>query len=612
MIRPFCVMLLVTATLAAQQTPPRFGGAYSGLEPVRQHLVDLWVMRVSAVTGERLSAQALYDEHVSLSVRTTFDAITHALMTSTLSDDAGAPLGRAIDLIASLESVRGQVLDAPGDRQFRMYVRLTDAAIDTLERSREFDRGVDNTVYHKGFPTNYRQQGGAPSIQISIASDKHLADIDVDYRASSFPAAIFNGHLTASNSDVRAGDNDARHSNRWSGFQNWWRSVFSLNFDSGDRAPQTEEERSRAGVPRAGKKNPDVMVRDFLSAWLVEGDIVAASAYVAEQSFACMTSIGDDQGGADPAMAPFVLRRMLRRSHDAAGHHDSLAGLTVGVRLTNPALRLVTQPSRENFVLYAVPDDVAASLRCNPRMQPSDAKLPSRQYGNYFGATFYVSSSNGNETPMLLLWGKEDNYWKVVAWKSDPAGDESTATFEPPAVSIARENAPDDIASTARAFLDAWLIKRDAEAAFAFLAPPAYACYDLNRRRRGEAPTPADESARRTKAALADAITTMPRRPLERLIGPAEPVHPLIRALDHRDSKIYSLTSVPDAMADAADCAAILKGATLPADAAPVYGTAVGLSFHFKNAAGETPVLQTLWRRQGGAWRLTAYRVDMP
>ena len=120
MIRPFCVMLLVTATLAAQQTPPRFGGAYAGLEPVRQHLVDLWVMRVSAVTGERLSAQALYDEHVSLSVRTTFDAITHALMTSTLSDDAGAPLGRAIDLIASLESVRGQVVDAPGDRQCRM------------------------------------------------------------------------------------------------------------------------------------------------------------------------------------------------------------------------------------------------------------------------------------------------------------------------------------------------------------------------------------------------------------------------------------------------------------------------------------------------------------
>ncbi len=101
-----------------------------------------------------------------------------------------------------------------------MYVLLKDGTIDQLNRSREFKREGDNTVYHHGYPVNYRQQGGAPSIQISIALDGRRADIDVDYRSSSFPVALFNGHLTASNSDVRAGNNYDRHTVRWIGFQN--------------------------------------------------------------------------------------------------------------------------------------------------------------------------------------------------------------------------------------------------------------------------------------------------------------------------------------------------------------------------------------------------------
>ena len=54
----------------------------------------------------------------------------------------------------------GRIAGASGDRQFRIYVRLKPSAIDTLDRSREFKRGVDNTVYHHGYPINYRQQGG--------------------------------------------------------------------------------------------------------------------------------------------------------------------------------------------------------------------------------------------------------------------------------------------------------------------------------------------------------------------------------------------------------------------------------------------------------------------
>src|SRR5262245_14438765 len=176
-------------------------------------------------------------------------------MTTPLTDRSGASLGDALALVERVETVRGEVAGARGDRQFRMYVRLTPGAIDTLSRSQQFKRGSDNSVYHKGYPTNYREQGGAPSVQVSIALDGRRAAIDVDYRASTFPVALFNGHLTASNSDVRAGNNYDRHLNRWSGFQNWWRGFFGVHQE---RAPElTESARPLAipETPRIGKKN---------------------------------------------------------------------------------------------------------------------------------------------------------------------------------------------------------------------------------------------------------------------------------------------------------------------------------------------------------------------
>ncbi len=48
-------------------------------------------------------------------------------------------------------------------------------------------------------------------MQFSLAEDGQHADIDVDYRSSRSPQSLFNGHLTASNSDVRAGENPTLH-----------------------------------------------------------------------------------------------------------------------------------------------------------------------------------------------------------------------------------------------------------------------------------------------------------------------------------------------------------------------------------------------------------------
>jgi hypothetical protein len=101
---------------------------------------------------------------------TTFDAITDGLAETTLSDEAGNSLGTAMDLVVRLERVNGAIQGAGGDLQFRAYVELTPDARRVLDERVQFARERDNTRYHKGYPISYRLQGGAPSLQFSIAS----------------------------------------------------------------------------------------------------------------------------------------------------------------------------------------------------------------------------------------------------------------------------------------------------------------------------------------------------------------------------------------------------------------------------------------------------------
>jgi hypothetical protein len=610
------VWALTIAALAiqvapAQQQPPRFGGAYSDLGPRRQKLIDNWVARFVAATGQQQEPGPFYDEILSLSTKTTFDAVTHALMTTKLTDGAGVSLGDALALVDQVESVRGEMGGAPSDRQFRMYAHLVSGAPDTLARSKEFKRGVDNAVYHKGYPTSYREQSGVPSIQFSIALDGRRADIDVDYRRSSFPVALFNGHLTASNSDVRAGNNYDKHVNRWSGFQNWWRSFFGIRQE---RAPEAEAPPSRlAGLrtPRVGKKNIEVMVNDFLNAWLVEGNIIAAMGYVSERSYACLAQDSDNPADFDRGVAPFQLMINMKSAYESLGPHSSLDGLVVGTRLSAPAVRVVRQPHHAKFVIYSVPDDVAVRFDCESRLTLEDPDKVAREYGNYAGATFYIAGQR--DYPVALLWAREDGYWKIVSWKVGAEDEKAPAPEPMPEPQVARINADPTFVEAARGFLENWLVKKNHDAAFAYLSPKSYECYNLERR-EGEpaAPSP-EEAGRKLRAALESAGKTVSAsRKLEAVLSAADPVHPATRVMDHPFARVFSLSSIPNALADAAECSARAAGSTIPDPMPLEYGNGFGMTMRLKTRSGDAPVLRLLWRHENGAWRITSYGVELP
>ena len=401
----------------------------------------------------------IYDDVLSVSAKTTFEAVTHALMRIGLTDTSGVSLGDALALVERVESVRGEVIGERGDRQFRMYVRLTAGARDALARSQQFKRGRDNTVYHKGYPTSYREQGGDPSAQISIAPDGRRADIDVDYRASSFPVALFNGHLTSANSDVRAGNNYDRHINRWAGFQKWWGGFFGVHQDRPPALDATPRPVAIPTTPRIGKKNIDAMVQDFLTAWLVEGDVVASMGYFSERAFVCLARDSDNPADFDRGLAPFQLMVNLKSAHDALGPRASLDKVVVGMPLTMPALRAFRQPHEAQFVIYSVPDDVAATFDCEGQLTLGDPKPVKRAYGKYFGATFTVGDRRAD--PVALLWAKEQGYWKIVSWKVG-ADDARTPAPEPvPDAPVARISADPTLVQAARGFLDSWLVKKN-------------------------------------------------------------------------------------------------------------------------------------------------------
>ena len=604
--------LTMTAVIAAngqQPTAPQFGGGYAQLDARRQALVNDWVARLVKTTGQKVEPGPFYDDLMTTSSKTTFDAVTHALLRIQLTDAAGTALGDALGLVEQVDAVKGEVIGAAGDHQFRMYVRLVPGAGETLARSQQFKRGADNAVFHKGYPTNFREQGGVPSVQLSIALDGRRADIDVDYRASSFPTALFNGHLTSSNSDVRAGNNYDRHISRWTGFEKWWGGFFGVH-QTQTQADPSSRRSAMPTTPRIGKKDIDAMVYDFLRAWLVEGDILNSMAYVSERSYACLARSSDNPADFDYGLAPVQLMIDMKATRDVLGPRTSLATVIAAATVAMPALRVVRQPHQAQFVIYSVPDDVAAAFDCEGELSLGDPKVVKRNYGKYFGSTFMLAGRP--DVRVALLWAKEEGYWKIVSWKVG-ADDASAPAVTPVATAApARIAADPTLVQAARGFLENWLAKKNYDAAFVYLSPKAYACYDLERDPASPASTSPEDAGRRLRSGLEVAGKLATARSLDAMLSAPEPLHPAVKVMDHAWSRVFSLASLPNALADAAECAARAAGTAVPDQMPLKYGAGFSMNIRFNTRGGDAPVMRMLWRKENGAWRITSYTVELP
>ena len=180
-------------------------------------------------------------------------------------------------------------------------------------------------------------------------------------------------------------------------------------------------------------------------------------------------------------------------------------------------------------------------------------------------------------------------------------------------MAAAREKADLTLVQAAREFLDAWLVRRDYDAAFRALSPTSYACHDLVRAQDVPPAASMTEAGQRIRAGLQKAGETLgSKRALSDLVVAVDPIHPAIRAMDHAYSRQFTLSSIPDAIAGAVDCAARARGDVVVIDGPPVYGKFFGMSFRFVTLAGDAPVLRMLWTRENGTWRVVVFDIDTP
>ena len=398
-----------------------FGGGYYSLSPQQKRLVDDWFTRFSKSSEAGRSRRwlrpvAVVGQNDAERRNPRFDQDPDDRRVRKDFGGIGHRVGRKVD------SVAGEVLGARGDAQFRLYVQTRPDVLRLLGQSREFKHASDNTVYHKGYPICYRTRGGTPSIQISLSRDASRADVDVDYHSSSFPAALVNGHLSASNSDVRAGDNDVKHNRQWAGLQNWWRNLLGLPLS--DASEATMDRKTIEDEPRLKDAKPADAIFEFLNRWLVARQPDVSLAYIADESFACM---GLPQGrGPDRGMVRFTILQNMGSVNRSIGKVSLLGDVTAGVSVSGvfagARMQRIDQPHPE-FVLYDVREDFAEELKCDQELDNPEVAAKARRskaFGKYAGAVFRIGSMDRPGRVVATLWRKDQGYWKLISYKVDP------------------------------------------------------------------------------------------------------------------------------------------------------------------------------------------------
>lgn len=590
---------------------------YNELQPQQRRLIQVWLDDYKKVSGKTLEPDAFF-ESLPVSQRTTFQAVTHALLTTPLTDQSGKKFGTVLDVVDRVEHVAGKVEGASGDEQYRIYISLKPDAYELLDRSKEFKRGMDNTVYHKGYPICFRQ-GGLPSIQISMTHDRKRADIDVDYRSSRFPASLVNGHLTASNSDVRAGNNHERHVGRWEGLENWWASWFGMaRKDKQDPSIQQVADGTVPTETPKGKGKLEDATNDLLTAWLVDQNPRQALAYFSPKSFSCLLLHHSETDTVNRGLAPAVILRDMKYGNEAMGKVASLEGVVEAVTLQNPQVKLSEHQYSKLFSLYEVPESLGVRHECDyvyGGMAPP--KNVSDKFGKYFATVLRLKGQGGKSAVLRMLWAKEDGNWRIVSFDTEPEAGTGSPDLRPKIEAVKVETMPGDaqMLQSNLAFLSAWLVKRDVPAALRYVSPRGLACAGLYKSAETAMPS---TNAERQKMIVTGMNGLLNSRPAARgakladYIASVQIVNPGAHHVRQPHSTEFTVFGIPDHAAEVIECANRVRGQELKFKpvAEPKYGNYFVSAFKVVTPGSEGDVLYLMWGKDQGAWKIASFHVE--
>lgn len=452
---------------ASPQAIVKSRGDYDSLSARQKKLVSDYAAYLNQKSNFGADPKQMYDQ-LPQSYRTTYDALTNALEKTLLTSKSGVRMGSALDLVSVLEGVAGEIPGKRDDEQFRMHAALRPGALAVLNRSTQFRRNHDNTVYHVGYPLSYRTNG-FPAIHLSLSPDGTQGDIDIDYRASSFPQALLETQFASAVNDVRAGDNYLRHTARWSGLEPWWQNLVEPGAERAALPEQAQESAIAfpAEPPDSAKDLSDA-VGQFLNTWLVLQKPDVAIAYFGNEALSCI--------GSPPNSSPIVRRMHLYRQLQ-------LVNQAIG-KIDSPSQAVLVPPSPEDSsssAAYAglhVPDSEVPALLCAPP--------PKENLQDVYLVSFRLRIFQRGEVAVHQYWHQTGQTWKIIAMHADANVDSVVPPIaEIPALDVGGEprSAPGEpeMITSALQFFQNWLSFRNIRGAVAFLAPSAYQCFGHGR-----------------------------------------------------------------------------------------------------------------------------------
>ncbi len=412
------ILLIVFCSfeLSFAQKGARTFTEYSRLTSKQKALIDKWAAK------ESMSGQARFTA-MTLSQHSTFEAISNALERTKLTDNRGKVIGTAMDMIESVELVAGQEEGKGSDEQFRLYVRLIPGAAAKLASSREFSRGKDNTIFHHGYPVNYRQKGNPPTLQFSMTTEMDRADIDVDYRSSSFPKALFNGHLTAGNSDVRIGGNYPTHTSRWLGLTDWWES------DVGSMLTKLVGGNSKALEPTfvpvsANGSFPDsagveISADEFLDLWLVKRSPDSAAKFLSTRLAACLDTSSNGAEQVFRQRRRVLFLTMMKEANKQLGKIDRIEQGVSALKPLYSSIVPLDHKAKAAYTLAHVPESYYRHFVCDGSTENwagLGVAERDRNYGQYYATMFKFETKNGLGGGLKIFWANEGGVWKIITF----------------------------------------------------------------------------------------------------------------------------------------------------------------------------------------------------
>jgi hypothetical protein len=293
--------------------------------------------------------------------------------------------------------------------------------------------------------------------------------------------------------------------------------------------------------------------------------------------------------------------------------------------LKDSRLKPVKQQYGNLFTMYAVPNGVAPEFECDEQRALKDfedARLTGikKKYNGYYASVLRLQQPHETGQIITLLWTKEGNYWKVVAWDAEP-GDSQPQKIPDTRRDVITEfpetHARGDAAllQASEDFLRDWLLKRNYVAATNYFSPRSYSCID--------ATVPTDQPKPTTTAQYLNYMQTAMQtvsqdvgnsQHLADVVEAADPEHPGFKLVKHKSDKAYTLVAVPDTLVPAMMCEKESNQHPYQAQesATPKYGEYYDMLFAVRTPGDNSASLSFLWGKDNGQWKIISYEMMSP